>query len=58
MPQPPLDVRKYLSFQLPHIHEKYPPGTGGTGPRVSWDGNLKGVEVIDNFGQDVKKCEY
>ena len=56
MPQPPFEVAKYLSKPLPHIRESYPPGTGGTGPRASWDGNLKGVEVIDDLDKRVTKC--
>jgi len=56
MPQPPLDVHKYLSNNLPQIRESYPPGTGGTGPRESWDGTLKGVEVIEDLDQKVTEC--
>lgn len=59
MPQPPLDIHKYFTAKLPHIHEKYPPGTGGTGPRSEWpEGTLKGVEVVDDFDSKVKQCTY
>ena len=57
MPQPALDIVKYLSKPLPALREAYPPGTGGTGPRADWDGSLKSVQVIDNFAQQVKDCE-
>lgn len=56
MPQPAFEVQKYLSQPLPHLREQYPPGTGGTGPRASWEGSLKGVEVIEDLDQKVKKC--
>jgi hypothetical protein len=56
MPQPAFEVKKYLSAPLPQIREQYPPGTGGTGPRATWDGNLKGVEVIDDLDEKVKQC--
>lgn len=55
MPQPPLDVQKYLSKPLPQIRESYPPGTGGTGPRAEWEGSLKGVQVIDDLNERVTK---
>ncbi|KAE8540789.1 hypothetical protein D1P53_003153 [Cryptococcus gattii VGV] len=53
MPQPPFELQKYLSKALPQLREQYPPGTGGTGPRAHWDGSLKGVEVIEGFGDQV-----
>jgi hypothetical protein len=56
MPQPAFEVQKYLSKPLPQIREQYPPGTGGTGPRASWEGSLKGVEVIDDLNERVTKC--
>ena len=55
MPQAPVDVPKYFDKPLPYLQEKYPPGTGGTGPRADWEGNLKGVEVIDDFNSKVKE---
>lgn len=55
MPQPAFEVQKYLSQPLPHLREQYPPGTGGTGPRASWDGSLKGVEVIEDLDDKVKQ---
>lgn len=58
MPQPPIDVKKYLGKELPPLREQYPPGTGGTGPRESWDGSLKTVQVIDDFSEQVKECEW
>ncbi|KAK1920913.1 hypothetical protein DB88DRAFT_501487 [Papiliotrema laurentii] len=54
MPQPPLDIVKYLSKPLPNLREQYPPGTGGTGPRAEWDGTLKSVQVIDGFNEQVQ----
>lgn len=58
MPQPALDVIKYLSSPLPALREQYPPGTGGTGARAEWsEGTLKGVEVLDGFKESVDKCE-
>ena len=57
MPQPPLDLQKYLSTPLPAVRESYPPGTGGTGPRQDWnEGTLKGVHVIEDFKDLVKAC--
>lgn len=56
MPQPPLDVHKYLSNNLPQIREQYPPGTGGTGPRENWEGTLKAVQVIDDLDSKVTEC--
>lgn len=56
MPQPPVDIHKYFNQALPRIADKYPPGTGGTGARKDWDENLTGVEVIDNFADQVTKC--
>lgn len=58
MPQPAFDVTKYLSSPLPSIREQYPPGTGGTGPRASWEGSLKSVEVIDNLNERVNSCAF
>jgi hypothetical protein len=59
MPQPALDIHKYLKFALPAVSEKYPPGTGGTGARSEWpEGTLKGIETLDNFGELVTACEY
>ncbi|WVQ83590.1 hypothetical protein IAT38_005731 [Cryptococcus sp. DSM 104549] len=55
MPQPPLELHKYLTKPLPVLRENYPPGTGGTGPRAQWDGNLKGVQVIDDFVDQVNE---
>ncbi|OCF78154.1 hypothetical protein I204_00091 [Kwoniella mangroviensis CBS 8886] len=55
MPQPPLDLNKYLSTPLPHLREQYPPGTGGTGPRAEFSGDLKGVQEIENFDDEVTK---
>ncbi|WVR04016.1 hypothetical protein IAU60_001015 [Kwoniella sp. DSM 27419] len=55
MPQPPLDLNKYLGHPLPPLRESYPPGTGGTGPRAEFGGSLKGVQVIDDFADEVKK---
>ncbi|KAK8861368.1 hypothetical protein IAR55_002187 [Kwoniella newhampshirensis] len=55
MPQPPLDLHKYLATPLPALREQYPPGTGGTGPRASWDGSLKGVQEIEGFEEEVNK---
>jgi hypothetical protein len=57
MPQPPLDIVKYLSKPLPNLREQYPPGTGGTGPRAEWDGTLKSVQVIDGFNEQVQACK-
>ncbi len=58
MPQPPLEVAKYLASPLPALREQYPPGTGGTGPRAEWpEGTLKGVQEIDGFEQSVSTCE-
>ena len=57
MPQPPLDIVKYLSKALPALREAYPPGTGGTGPREDWDGTLKSVQVIDGFEGQVNECK-
>jgi hypothetical protein len=57
MPQPALDIHKFLKFSLPQITEKYPPGTGGTGSRSEWNGSLKGVETIPNFRELVAECE-
>ncbi|KAL7419787.1 hypothetical protein Q5752_005703 [Cryptotrichosporon argae] len=55
MPQPPLDIPKYLASPLPPLREAYPPGTGGTGPRASWpEGTLKGVQVLDDFAAQAK----
>ncbi|CAD6576840.1 MAG: hypothetical protein TREMPRED_001782 [Tremellales sp. Tagirdzhanova-0007] len=52
MPQPPLEVSKYLASPLPSLREQYPPGTGGTGPRAEWpEGTLNGVQEIDDFRQ-------
>lgn len=57
MPQPPLDIVKYLSKPLPGLREAYPPGQGGTGPRAEWpEGTLKSVQVIDGFSAQVKDC--
>jgi len=57
MPQPPLDIVKYLTKPLPSLREAYPPGTGGTGPRAEWpEGTLKSVQVIEGFGAQVKDC--
>jgi hypothetical protein len=57
MPQPPFEVAKYLSTPLPAFREQYPPGTGGTGPRAEWpEGTLKGVQVIDDFQNQVSSC--
>ncbi|WVO17987.1 hypothetical protein L204_105685 [Cryptococcus depauperatus] len=53
MPQPPFELQKYLGRSMPALREQYPPGTGGTGPRASWDGSLKGVQVIDDFTEQV-----
>ncbi|WVF66843.1 hypothetical protein IAT40_001585 [Kwoniella sp. CBS 6097] len=53
MPQPPLDLNKYLTQSLPHLREQYPPGTGGTGPRAEFNGSLKGVQVIEDFEDQV-----
>jgi hypothetical protein len=59
MPQPPLDIVKYLGTPLIPVREQYPPGTGGTGPRADWaEGTLKGVEVIQNFGDKVNECTW
>ncbi|KAK4689206.1 hypothetical protein P7C73_g908, partial [Tremellales sp. Uapishka_1] len=55
MPQPPIELHKYLASPLPQLREQYPPGTGGTGPRESWEGNLKGVEVIEGFEGKVQE---
>lgn len=58
MPQPPLDIVKYLSKPLPNLREQYPPGTGGTGPRAEWnEGTLKSVQVIEGFNDQVQKCK-
>ena len=58
MPQPPLQIEKYLETPLPHLREQYPPGTGGTGKRSDWsEGTLKGVQVIDDFQAQVKQCK-
>lgn len=58
MPQPPLDVHKYFNKPLWRIADKYPPGTGGTGARSDWsEGNLEGIEIIDDFPQLVKECK-
>lgn len=57
MPQPPLDIVKYLGTPLIPLREQYPPGTGGTGPRADWaEGTLKGVEVIQDFEDKVNEC--
>jgi len=59
MPQPPLDIHKYLKFVLPPVAERYPPGTGGTGARSEWpEGTLKGIETVDDFSKLVTDCEY
>ncbi|GFZ42817.1 hypothetical protein JCM24511_00535 [Saitozyma sp. JCM 24511] len=56
MPQPPLDIVKYLGTPLIPLREQYPPGTGGTGPRADWaEGTLKGVEVIQDFEDKVNE---
>lgn len=57
MPQPALDIHKYLKFALPPVGEKYPPGTGGTGARADWNGDLQGIETLENFGDMVTACE-
>lgn len=58
MPQPALDIHKYLSFVLPPLQEKYPPGTGGTGARSDFSGNLQSVETVENFQDLTLDCEY
>jgi hypothetical protein len=58
MPQPAFNVVDYLSKEIPYIKEQYPPGTGGTGPRASWEGSLKTVQVVDDFGKQVNACEW
>lgn len=58
MPQPPFELHKYLGKALPHLREQYPPGTGGTGPRAQWDGLLTGVQVIEDFGDQVANCTF
>jgi hypothetical protein len=59
MPQPPLDIVKYLGTPLIPLREQYPPGTGGTGPRADWaEGALKGVEVIQDFEDKVNECTW
>ncbi len=58
MPQPALEVVKYLTTPLPALREQYPPGTGGTGPRKDWsEGTLTGIQVIDGFTNQVNDCE-
>ena len=58
MPQPPIEIKKYLETPLPSLREQYPPGTGGTGPRAQWpEGTLKSVQVMDDFDAAAKKCE-
>ena len=58
MPQPPIEIKKYLETPLPSLREQYPPGTGGTGPRAQWpEGTLKTVQVMDDFDAAAKKCE-
>ncbi|RXK41434.1 hypothetical protein M231_01340 [Tremella mesenterica] len=56
MPQPSIQLKKYLCTPLPTLREQYPPGTGGTGPRAEWpQGTLKGVQVIDGFVDGVRE---
>ena len=58
MPQPPLEVSKYLCTPLPSLREQYPPGTGGTGPRAEWpEGTLDGVQEINDFRQLTSACQ-
>ena len=58
MPQPPLDIVKYLTKPLPNLREQYPPGTGGTGPRSDWpEGTLETIEVIEGFNDHVQTCK-
>lgn len=59
MPQPSLDIHKYLDHTLPHLYEKYPPGTGGTGARTNWpEGTIKAIEVVPNFAHLAKDCKW
>lgn len=57
MPQPSVEIVPYLATPLPPLREAYPPGTGGTGPREEFKGNLQDVEVLKDLSGDVKKCE-
>lgn len=57
MPQPTVEIGPYLSTPLPPLREAYPPGTGGTGPRSEWNGELKRVGVLEGLEGEVEKCE-
>jgi hypothetical protein len=58
MPQPPIEIVKYLATPLVPLREQYPPGTGGTGARSEWpEGTLKGIEEIEGFQEQVLGCE-